>query len=234
MKNLLKEQLSTKKNFDCKTFLYESPFTLSGKPSDDITEQCKRKFIITTSSVFPHVVNRLIIEHKEKFELSPIENSIEINYGKVKSLQSCVQFNFDSKAVSLLLHGILLAQVNSGPLPVARTFLSTENVSKYDEVHVNRLREVFIEFVQILAEAVGRNKQEIGPNELTVQNQIEIAYFRFKDEVSKLTNANLENVVETFTEPEDILAQLEQEQAMSNSEQSGTPSVKRTQRVTVS
>jgi len=86
--------------------------------------------------------------------------------------------------------------------------------------NVQRLKEVFIEFVQILAEAVGRNKQEIAPNQLTVQNQIEIEYFRFKEEVAGLTGANLENIVETFTEPEDILAQMEQEQIITTTEQS--------------
>jgi len=137
--------------------------------------------------------------------------------------KKCLGFVFDSKACSLLLHGILLAQVNVGPLFVAKTFISDENINNYDAQSVNRLKEVFIEFVQVLAEAVGRNKQEITPIQLTVQNQIEIAYFRFKSEISILTKENLENIVETFTEPEDFLAQMEDEQTISTSEQSSKP-----------
>ena len=74
-------------NVNISKFIFETPFTLAGKKSHgNITEQCKRKTIITTKFTFPSVLNRSEVLSKEYTDLSPIENAIEIVEGSIQRL----------------------------------------------------------------------------------------------------------------------------------------------------
>ncbi|XP_066933536.1 dedicator of cytokinesis protein 11-like isoform X1 [Clytia hemisphaerica] len=54
-------------------FVFETPFTLSGKARGSLSEQHKRKTILTTSHSFPYVKKRILVVQQEQYELSPIE-----------------------------------------------------------------------------------------------------------------------------------------------------------------
>jgi len=207
------------RNFNCTKFYYEVPFTKEGGiQTDDITEQWKRKTLLETSQAFPHIFNRLTVNSKEIIELTPIQNAIESISSKLKKLQNELSLTLDSKSLQLLLHGILLAQVNVGPIAVAKTFLTEED--RFDKKEIEILKTTFIEFVKVIAKAVHKNKGLIENNQLTVQNQLEIGYFVMKDEVIKLTNIDPQEIKEDFVLPVDLLSNPDEEETSQNHSQS--------------
>ena len=63
----LKERITYfDKNYNLRTFMYCTPFTLDGRAHGDLHEQYKRKTILTTSHAFPYIKTRINIIHKEE------------------------------------------------------------------------------------------------------------------------------------------------------------------------
>ncbi|PNI70569.1 DOCK10 isoform 13, partial [Pan troglodytes] len=58
-------------------FVFETPFTLSGKKHGGVAEQCKRRTILTTSHLFPYVKKRIQVISQSSTELNPIEVAID-------------------------------------------------------------------------------------------------------------------------------------------------------------
>ncbi len=52
-------------------FIFESPFTKSGKAHGDLADQCKRKTILRTAKAFPFVKSRLPIIEKKEVRIVP-------------------------------------------------------------------------------------------------------------------------------------------------------------------
>jgi len=51
---------------DIKRFIYETPFSKTGKMTDDLSQQWKKKVIITTEFSFPHLEKRARVVKKEE------------------------------------------------------------------------------------------------------------------------------------------------------------------------
>jgi hypothetical protein len=47
-------------------FIFETPFTASGKAQGDFKEQMKRKTILTTELPFPYVKKRILVKEKKE------------------------------------------------------------------------------------------------------------------------------------------------------------------------
>uniref|UniRef100_A0A673WPE3 Dedicator of cytokinesis 6 n=1 Tax=Salmo trutta TaxID=8032 RepID=A0A673WPE3_SALTR len=63
----LKERITYfDKNYNLRTFMYCTPFTLDGRAHGDLHEQYKRKSILTTSHAFPYIKTRVNVIHKEE------------------------------------------------------------------------------------------------------------------------------------------------------------------------
>lgn len=63
----LKERITYfDKNYNLRTFMYCTPFTLDGRAHGDLNEQYKRKSILTTSHAFPYIKTRINVIHKEE------------------------------------------------------------------------------------------------------------------------------------------------------------------------
>ncbi|KAG7265864.1 hypothetical protein CRUP_016127 [Coryphaenoides rupestris] len=63
----LKERITYfDKNYNLRTFMYCTPFTLDGRAHGDLHEQFKRKTILTTSHAFPYIKTRINVLHKEE------------------------------------------------------------------------------------------------------------------------------------------------------------------------
>jgi len=139
-------------------------------------------------------------------------------------LQNELGFVLDLKTLAIQLHGTLLtrttflrsfplyfcwvtfsvAEVNAGPLAVAKIFIAPETRSNFDGEHVQTLQAAFVKFVQLLADALTKQKPLIDSVQLAVQNELERQYFVFKAEVCRLTGANPEQFSEGFGEPSSI------------------------------
>jgi len=110
--------------------------------------------------------------------------------------------DINKKTLAIQLHGTLLTQVNAGPLAVAQTFLSSEIRENFSPELTAQMDRVFIDFVQLLADALSRQKPYIDTHEIPIQVELERSYFVFKQEICTLTNFSTEKFTETFSPPE--------------------------------
>ena len=63
----LKERITYfDKNYNLRTFMYCTPFTLDGRAHGDLHEQYKRKTILTMLHAFPYVKTRVNVLQKEE------------------------------------------------------------------------------------------------------------------------------------------------------------------------
>ncbi|KAK2573394.1 Dedicator of cytokinesis protein 9 [Acropora cervicornis] len=78
------------RNNNIRRFIYETPFTCSGKAHGNLTEQCKRKTILTTSNTFPYIKKRILVVQEEQYELTPVEVAFDEMQNKVKELNNVI------------------------------------------------------------------------------------------------------------------------------------------------
>lgn len=63
----MKDRLTNfEKNFNLRRFMYTTPFTKSGRPRGELSEQYKKKTILTTMHAFPYVKTRINVIQKEE------------------------------------------------------------------------------------------------------------------------------------------------------------------------
>ena len=59
-------------------FVYETPFTMSGKAhAESVSDQYKRKTVLTVGKFFPYMIKRLPVIRKRDIIITPIENAVE-------------------------------------------------------------------------------------------------------------------------------------------------------------
>ncbi|GAM22115.1 hypothetical protein SAMD00019534_052900 [Acytostelium subglobosum LB1] len=190
----LKERVSTfDQNTNLNKFIFEVPFTKSGKAhSENITEQWKRKTVLTTEAYFPYLKKRLLIVKKEEIELTPIEASYEIIQKKTQALRAELKSALpNTKTLQINLQGSLLLQVNAGPLAIASSFLGGTDFEKYNAEHYTKLQESYKEFTNALAFSLKLNKnltKAEDTNGLELQAQLEKGYKEFRDKIKQYVN----------------------------------------------
>lgn len=136
----LKERITYfDKNYNLRTFMYCTPFTLDGRAHGDLHEQYKRKTFLTTSHAFPYIKTRINVIHKEEvwtallwevrklpqdgfskyfssslqIVLMPMEVAIEDMQKKTQELAFAThQDPADSKMLQMVLQGCVGTTVN--------------------------------------------------------------------------------------------------------------------------
>uniref|UniRef100_A0A8D0GMJ9 Dedicator of cytokinesis 8 n=1 Tax=Sphenodon punctatus TaxID=8508 RepID=A0A8D0GMJ9_SPHPU len=170
------------KNFNLRRFMYTTPFTLDGRPRGDLSEQYKRKTILTTMHAFPYVKTRINVIQKEEFVLSPIEVAIEDMQKKTLELAVATsQEPPDAKMLQMVLQGSVGATVNQGPLEVAQVFLAEIPADPKLYRHHNKLRLCFKEFIMRCGEAVEKNKRLITADQREYQQELKKNYNKLKE-----------------------------------------------------
>uniref|UniRef100_A0A4W5LDK5 Dedicator of cytokinesis 6 n=1 Tax=Hucho hucho TaxID=62062 RepID=A0A4W5LDK5_9TELE len=146
----LKERITYfDKNYNLRTFMYCTPFTLDGRAHGDLHEQYKRKSILTTSHAFPYIKTRINVIHKEEIILVPMEVAIEDMQKKTQELAFAThQEPADAKMLQMVLQGSVGTTVNQGPLEVAQVFLSDIPDDPKLYRHHNKLRLCFKDFTK--------------------------------------------------------------------------------------
>ncbi|XP_027390203.1 dedicator of cytokinesis protein 11-like [Bos indicus x Bos taurus] len=71
-KELTERKTEFERNHNINRFVFEAPYTLSGKKQGCIEEQCKRRTILTTSNSFPYV-KRISINYEQQIHLKTID-----------------------------------------------------------------------------------------------------------------------------------------------------------------
>uniref|UniRef100_A0ABM5FS84 Dedicator of cytokinesis protein 8 isoform X2 n=1 Tax=Pogona vitticeps TaxID=103695 RepID=A0ABM5FS84_9SAUR len=170
------------KNFSLRRFMYTTPFTRNGRPRGELSEQYKRKTILTTMHAFPYIKTRINVIQKEEFVLMPIEVAIEDMQKKTLELAVATsQVPPDAKMLQMVLQGSVGATVNQGPLEVAQVFLAEipEDPKLYR--HHNKLRLCFKEFIMRCGEAVEKNKRLITADQREYQQELKKNYNKLKE-----------------------------------------------------
>jgi len=191
-------------------FIYETPFVKGAgdQPiTDDLSQQWKKKTILTTELAFPYLRKRIAVVSKKEIELTPIENAIELIKQKSQNLVSEINMaQPNTKTLQQQLQGSLLIQVNQGPSAVVETFLGEKG--KAYGGHTKILTDAFSEFLKLLARAVDLNKYLIGPEQLNLQTELEAAYFRMKQKFCSLTNTDPASIREFFSQDEGVVSPI--------------------------
>ncbi|XP_051965596.1 dedicator of cytokinesis protein 10 isoform X3 [Xyrauchen texanus] len=188
-----KEQLEKKTDFErhhnIKRFVFETPFTLSGKKHGDVEEQCKRRTILTTSSSFPFLKKRIEVVEQQSTEMNPIEVAIDEMSRKVSELnQLCNMEEVDMIRLQLKLQGSVSVKVNAGPMAYARAFLEEKNAKKYPDNQVKLLKEIFRQFAEACGQALNVNERLIKEDQLEYQEEMKAHHRDMLTELSAIMN----------------------------------------------
>ncbi|XP_063298579.1 dedicator of cytokinesis protein 10 isoform X2 [Pelobates fuscus] len=180
------------KHHNISRFVFETPFTLSGKKHGGVEEQCKRRTVLTTSHSFPYVKKRIQVVKQTSTELNPIEVAIDEMSKKVSELKElCTMEGVDMIRLQLKLQGSVSVKVNAGPMAYARAFLTETNANNYPESQVKHLKEIFRQFAETCGLALEVNERLIKEDQLEYQEEMKSHYRDILAELSEVMNEPL-------------------------------------------
>uniref|UniRef100_A0A4W3HCZ3 Dedicator of cytokinesis 9 n=1 Tax=Callorhinchus milii TaxID=7868 RepID=A0A4W3HCZ3_CALMI len=180
------------KSHNIRRFVFEMPFTVSGKKQGGVEQQCKRRTILTTTHSFPYVKKRIPVMYQQHIDLNPIEVAIDEMSNKVAELRHlCASSDVDMIRLQLKLQGSVIVQVNAGPLAYARAFLDDANVKRFADNKVKQLKEVFRQFVEACGQALGVNERLIKEDQLEYQEEMKANYKEMVRELSDIMHEQI-------------------------------------------
>uniref|UniRef100_A0A8C2XMN1 Dedicator of cytokinesis 10 n=1 Tax=Cyclopterus lumpus TaxID=8103 RepID=A0A8C2XMN1_CYCLU len=213
-----KEQQDKRTDFErhhnINRFVFETPFTLSGKKHGDVEEQCKRRTILTSKYFFPYLKKRIQVVEQQSTEMNPIEVAIDEMSRKVSELnQLCNMEEVDMIRLQLKLQGSVSVKVNAGPMAYARAFLEEKNAKKYPDNQVKLLKEIFRQFAEACGQALDVNERLIKEDQLEYQEEMRAHYRDMLTELSGIMNEQ----VSLFPLENSDLTELEVRSALTHS-----------------
>uniref|UniRef100_A0A3B4TYG8 Dedicator of cytokinesis 9b n=1 Tax=Seriola dumerili TaxID=41447 RepID=A0A3B4TYG8_SERDU len=186
-KELEDRKTDFEKSHNIRRFVFETPFTVSGKKQGGVEEQCKRRTVLTTTHCFPYVKKRIAVMYQHQTDLSPIEVAIDEMSSKVAELRLlCSASEVDMIRLQLKLQGSISVQVNAGPLAYARAFLDDSSAKKYPDNKVKQLKEVFRQFVDACGQALGVNERLIKEDQQEYHDEMKANYKDLTRELSTI------------------------------------------------
>ncbi|XP_059765912.1 dedicator of cytokinesis protein 11 isoform X2 [Balaenoptera ricei] len=196
-KELTERKTEFERNHNINRFVFEAPYTLSGKKQGCIEEQCKRRTILTTSNSFPYVKKRIPINYEQQINLKPIDVATDEIKDKTAELQKlCSSADVDMIQLQLKLQGCVSVQVNAGPLAYARAFLNDSQASKYPPKKVNELKDMFRKFIQACSIALELNERLIKEDQIEYHEGLKS---NFRDMVKELSDIIHEQILQEDT-----------------------------------
>uniref|UniRef100_A0A7N8XP70 Dedicator of cytokinesis 9b n=1 Tax=Mastacembelus armatus TaxID=205130 RepID=A0A7N8XP70_9TELE len=191
-KELEERKTDFEKSHNIRRFVFETPFTVSGKKQGGVEEQCKRRTVLTTTHCFPYVKKRIAVMYQHQTDLSPIEVAIDEMSAKVAELrQLCSASEVDMIRLQLKLQGSISVQVNAGPLAYARAFLDDSSAKKYPDNKVKQLKEVFRQFVDACGQALGVNERLIKEDQQEYHDEMKANYRELTRELSNIMHEHV-------------------------------------------
>ncbi|KAL7979586.1 hypothetical protein Chor_004744 [Crotalus horridus] len=115
-KELSERKTEFERNHNINQFVFETPYTLSGKKHGNVEEQCKRRTILTSESCnsFPYVKKRISVSSEQQVNLKPIDVATDEIKEKTSELQQlCASPEVDMIQLQLKLQGAVSVQVSS-------------------------------------------------------------------------------------------------------------------------
>uniref|UniRef100_A0A8C1ZXU7 Dedicator of cytokinesis 9 n=1 Tax=Cyprinus carpio TaxID=7962 RepID=A0A8C1ZXU7_CYPCA len=187
-KELLERKTDFERSHNIRRFVFEMPFTVSGKKQGGIEEQCKRRTILTTTHCFPYVKKRIAVMYQHHVDLNPIEVAIDEMSKKVLEIrQLCSCSDVDMIQLQLKLQGSISVQVNAGFLFQINAFLI-----KYHSFHKNKQ----LQFVEACGLGLGINERLIKEDQQEYHDEMKANY---RDLIKELSAIMHEPVRHTYT-----------------------------------
>uniref|UniRef100_A0A8C2ZWK5 Dedicator of cytokinesis 9 n=1 Tax=Cyclopterus lumpus TaxID=8103 RepID=A0A8C2ZWK5_CYCLU len=194
-KELVDRKTDFEKSHNIRRFVFEMPFTISGKKQGGVEEQCKRRTILTTTHCFPYVKKRIAVMYQHHTDLSPIEVAIDEMSKKVAEIQQlCSSSEVDMIRLQLKLQGSISVQVNAGPLAYARAFLDDASAKKNPDNKVKQLKEVFRHFVEACGHGLGINERLIKEDQQEYHDEMKANYRDLAKELSIIMHEQISPV----------------------------------------
>ncbi|KAL2102932.1 hypothetical protein ACEWY4_002100 [Coilia grayii] len=191
-KELEERRTDFERSHNIRRFVFETPFTVSGKKQGGVEEQCKRRTVLTTTHCFPYVKKRIAVMYQHHTDLSPIEVAIDEMSSKVCELRVlCSATEVDMIRLQLKLQGSICVQVNAGPLAYARAFLDDGCQKKYADNKVKQLKEVFRQFVDACGQALGVNERLIKEDQQEYHDEMKANYRDLTRELSAIMHEQI-------------------------------------------
>lgn len=159
------------RNFNVSHFIFETPFTKSGKAhAASLAEQFKLRTILSVEAAFPYMKKRLRVVAKRTEEVTPLDNSLDLLKKRNNALKEEL-LHPTAKTLQPVLQGSVRLQVHAGPTEICRTFLSEP--TKYPERSVQELRRCLQEFLDVCGEALSKNRELITTAQLSFHQELE-------------------------------------------------------------
>lgn len=191
-KELQERKTEFERSHNIRRFMFEMPFTQTGKRQGGVEEQCKRRTVLTAIHCFPYVKKRIPVMYQHHTDLNPIEVAIDEMSKKVAELrQLCSSAEVDMIKLQLKLQGSVSVQVNAGPLAYARAFLDDTNTKRYPDNKVKLLKEVFRQFVEACGQALAVNERLIKEDQLEYQEEMKANYREMAKELSEIMHEQI-------------------------------------------
>uniref|UniRef100_A0A8C9VNL4 Dedicator of cytokinesis 11 n=1 Tax=Scleropages formosus TaxID=113540 RepID=A0A8C9VNL4_SCLFO len=191
-KDLGERKTDFERSHNINRFVFETPYTLSGKKHGGVEEQCKRRTVLTTSNTFPYVKKRVEVVGEKQVELKPIDVAIDEMRDRTAELQKlCSSQEVDMIQLQLKLQGCVCVQVNAGPMAYARAFLDDAKSNQYNSKKVKELKDIFRNFVQACSVALDINERLIKEDQLEYHEGLK---GNFKDMAKELSDIFREQV----------------------------------------
>uniref|UniRef100_A0A8C0VGJ6 Dedicator of cytokinesis 11 n=1 Tax=Cyanistes caeruleus TaxID=156563 RepID=A0A8C0VGJ6_CYACU len=202
-KEMSERKTEFERNHNINRFVFETPYTLSGKKHGSVEEQCKKRTILTTLNSFPYVKKRIPVNYEHQVNLKPIDVATDEIKDKTAELQKLCSSGGDVDMIQLQLklQGCVSVQVNAGPLAYARAFLSDSQSSKYPAKKVNELKEMFRKFIQACGIALELNERLIKEDQVEYHEGLKS---NFQDMVKELSDIIHEQARTARWEPVDV------------------------------
>ncbi|NXD76424.1 DOC11 protein, partial [Halcyon senegalensis] len=201
-KDISERKTEFERNHNINRFVFETPYTLSGKKHGSVEEQCKKRTILTTLNSFPYVKKRIPVNYEHQVNLKPIDVATDEIKDKTAELQKlCSAGDVDMIQLQLKLQGCVSVQVNAGPLAYARAFLSDSQTSKYPAKKVNELKEMFRKFIQACGIALELNERLIKEDQVEYHEGLKS---NFRDMVKELSDIIHEQARTAWQDPTEI------------------------------
>uniref|UniRef100_A0A8D3C413 Dedicator of cytokinesis 9 n=1 Tax=Scophthalmus maximus TaxID=52904 RepID=A0A8D3C413_SCOMX len=194
-KELVDRKTEFEKSHNIRRFVFEMPFTISGKKQGGVEEQCKRRTILTSTHCFPYVKKRIAVMYQHHTDLSPIEVAIDEMSKKVAEIkQLCSSNEVDMIRLQLKLQGSISVQVNAGPLAYARAFLDDASAKKNPDNKVKQLKEVFRHFVEACGHGLAINERLIKEDQQEYHDEMKANYRDLARELSIIMHEQISPV----------------------------------------
>jgi hypothetical protein len=155
---MISNPTNVEKNIDINSFMFFTPFTLSGKPHGSILEQHKRKTVLKTAEAFPYLGTRIPVFSKTETILLPIQVAIE----DVKSRNNLLSLEISPsgggepsfKTLSQVLNGSVCVQVNGGSTEICDAFLGEQKQDVHDPSDILALKTSLRRFLDLVRTAL--------------------------------------------------------------------------------